>query len=298
MPDASNPKTWQNQPVWGWRYYVDKEEIDFDEETKRAKHCQLWKIPLPEIKYVRELIRNNMRVKPKLYYTHLGKSHYTYGERAFYCPACDEQFQSIDEYHKHVAQRRWDKMIGDEIKKKQEEEELKRQQHLQIQKFLKEEEKERKRTMASLKLHQRDSKSTKPPKENKIENIENDRTLNRTESNSMERSSEQRRPTRLSRKDSRLAVRQSYFKRVITASREKLIENSELKVGLEDIVEQVQRLSAMKDKDVDRTLPRGGDKSRGGSDHVLLTIDNANSLQLHGTAKSLIKINSKTNVSI
>ena len=53
---------------------------------------------------VRELIRNNMRPKPKLYYTHLGKSHYTYGERAFYCPACDQQFQSIDEYHKHVAQ--------------------------------------------------------------------------------------------------------------------------------------------------------------------------------------------------
>lgn len=45
-----------------------------------------------------------MRPKPKLYYTHLGKSHYTYGERAFYCPACDLQFESIDEYHKHVAQ--------------------------------------------------------------------------------------------------------------------------------------------------------------------------------------------------
>ena len=45
-----------------------------------------------------------MLVKPKLYYTHLGKSHYTYGERAFYCPACDKQFESIDEYHKHVAQ--------------------------------------------------------------------------------------------------------------------------------------------------------------------------------------------------
>ena len=45
-----------------------------------------------------------MPVKPKLYYTHLGKSHYTYGERAFYCPACDKQFESIDEYHKHVAQ--------------------------------------------------------------------------------------------------------------------------------------------------------------------------------------------------
>ena len=27
------------------------EEIEFDEETKRAKHCQLWKVPLPEIKY-------------------------------------------------------------------------------------------------------------------------------------------------------------------------------------------------------------------------------------------------------
>ena len=50
-------------------------------------------------------------------------------------------------------------MIADEIKKKEEEEEMKRQQHLQIQKFLKEEEKERKRTMASLKSHQRDSKS-------------------------------------------------------------------------------------------------------------------------------------------
>ena len=24
MPDANNPKTWQNQPVWGWRYYIDK----------------------------------------------------------------------------------------------------------------------------------------------------------------------------------------------------------------------------------------------------------------------------------
>ena len=45
-----------------------------------------------------------MPVKPKLYYAHLGKSHYTYGERAFYCPACDQQFESIDEYHKHVAQ--------------------------------------------------------------------------------------------------------------------------------------------------------------------------------------------------
>ena len=134
-----------------------------------------------------------MQPKPKLYYTHLGKSHYTYGERAFYCPACDQQFESIDEYHKHVAQvcsyritrwryeanfsiapscektvrlylktmfqRRWDKMIADEIKKKEEEEEMKRQQHLQIQKFLKEEEKERKRTLASLKSHQRDSKS-------------------------------------------------------------------------------------------------------------------------------------------
>ena len=50
-------------------------------------------------------------------------------------------------------------MIADEIRKKEEEEEMKRQQHLQIQKFLKEEEKERKRTMASLKSHQRDSKS-------------------------------------------------------------------------------------------------------------------------------------------
>ena len=50
-------------------------------------------------------------------------------------------------------------MIDDELKKKLEEEEMKRQQHLQIQKFLKEEEKERKRTMASLKSHQRESKS-------------------------------------------------------------------------------------------------------------------------------------------
>ena len=85
IPDANNPKTWKDQPAWGWRYYVDKgnrlilrgppvflknlvnfftplffelkiqtrriEEIEVDEETKRAKHCQLWKVPLPEIKY-------------------------------------------------------------------------------------------------------------------------------------------------------------------------------------------------------------------------------------------------------
>ena len=49
-------------------------------------------------------------------------------------------------------------MIGDELKKKAEEEEMRKQQHLQIQKFLKEEEKERKRTMAALKSNQRDSK--------------------------------------------------------------------------------------------------------------------------------------------
>ena len=24
IPDANNPKTWKDQPSWGWRYYVDK----------------------------------------------------------------------------------------------------------------------------------------------------------------------------------------------------------------------------------------------------------------------------------
>ena len=49
-------------------------------------------------------------------------------------------------------------------------------------------------------------KLTKSTKEGKIDN---DKTLNRTDSNQ----SENRRTSRLSKRDSRIAVRQSYFKR-------------------------------------------------------------------------------------
>ena len=50
------------------------------------------------------------------------------------------------------------------------------------------------------------AKLTKSTKESKIDN---DKTLNRTDSNQ----SENRRTSRLSKRDSRIAVRQSYFKR-------------------------------------------------------------------------------------
>merc|ERR1719427_2122339 len=236
--DPNNPKTWQGQPSWGWRTYVEKEEIVFDEKTKRVKHCQLWKVPIPKINHVRELIKNNMPVKPQLYYTIFGKSYTTYGERTFYCPACDSQFDTVDQYHKHVAQKRWEKTLNDEKAKRKAEEELKKEQRLQIQKFLREEERERKRTIASLKSHQRDSKLKEHYRPSKIDELEEDNErpkssrLSRIPSQVGNRMTQTGRPStshldrRITRQDSRVAVRQSYMQRVMNNSQERLAETA------------------------------------------------------------------------